>query len=354
MLKYLSHITIIREIVMKRTTKNLICAASLIAIASIAACGPKTSQEMETAEVTEPVTAAVDESWKNGRNLTGYDVSDKNGARTLWVEFGEESADIYDDKGQIFGSVNYGQLKDTEYSKQGFAFADIDNDGYLDASMPGIKNEFGNYTYNWIYNFVDRKFMDRTAELTNEKEVLWLIANGILGNNSSRQITQMFNNSDVGVVNGVVTLDNRNCKAYSISDDGRETARLYYDQNGDWYIDEGCKNIYSIMAVKNDSYVLDGVLTTPRARSIAGYTLADFYGDASAVSTGISQLWVAAGDASVSADSISSAINSVVSAYEIVIDDKGTIRRMSRGGTNVFEMAAGQFGIDLSKYEKLK
>ena len=121
MLKYLSHITIIREIVMKRTTKNLICAASLIAIASIAACGPKTSQEMEAAEVTEPVTAAVDESWKNGRNLTGYDVSDKNGARTLWVEFGEESADIYDDKGQIFGSVNYGQLKDTEYSKQGFA-----------------------------------------------------------------------------------------------------------------------------------------------------------------------------------------------------------------------------------------
>ena len=81
---------------MKRTTKNLICAASLIAIASIAACGPKTSQEMEAAEVTEPVTAAVDESWKNGRNLTGYDVSDKNGARTLWVEFGEESADIYD------------------------------------------------------------------------------------------------------------------------------------------------------------------------------------------------------------------------------------------------------------------
>ena len=100
--------------------------------------------------------------------------------------------------------------------------------------------------------------------------------------------------------------------------------------------------------------MLDGVLTTPRAKSIAGYTLADFYGDASAVSTGISQLWVAAGDASVSADSISSAINSVVSAYEIVIDDKGTIRRMSRGGTNVFEMAAGQFGIDLSKYEKLK
>lgn len=353
MLKYLSHITIIREIVMKRTTKKLICAASLIAIASIAACGPKTSQEMEAAEVIEPVTTAVDESWKNGKNLTGYDVSDKNGARTLWVEFGEESADIYDDKGQLFGSVNYGELKDADYSKQGFGFADIDNDGYLDASMPGIKNEFGNYTYNWIYNFVERKFMDRTAELSNEKEVLWLIANGILGNNSSRQITQMFNNSDVGVVNGVVTLDDRNCKAYSISDDGKETARLYYDQNGDWYIDEGCKDIYSIMASKNDSYILDGILATSKAKSIAAYTLSDFYANPSGVATAIGQLWTAAGDASVSADSISGAINSVVSAYEIVIDDKGTIRRMP-GGTNVFDMAANQLGIDLSKYEKLK
>ena len=59
---------------MKRTARSLICAASLMALASMAACESKTSQSMEVAEVIEPVTEAVDESWKNGRNLTGYDV----------------------------------------------------------------------------------------------------------------------------------------------------------------------------------------------------------------------------------------------------------------------------------------
>lgn len=320
----------------------------------LTACGKAPSdnynatQESQTQIETQP-------AWREGKAYSEYDVSDKNGARKLWVDFGEETAVVYEDDGTRMTELNYGTLADLEYAKAGFKFEDTDNDGYVDISMPYVKNIFGSYTYHWIYNFVSREFMDKYSELTNEDEILWLIANGILGQNSSRQITQVYNNPDIGVVNGNITLDGHVCKAYNISDNGNVSARLYFDQDGEWYIDRGCSQIFSEISGSDDAYILDGVCAAGRAVTIANYTLGDYYSNPPGVSSAIVELWSAAGDdvSYVSSDALQNAINGVVSAYEIVIDDEGTIRRMSRG-TNVFDMACQQFGKDQNKYSNLK
>lgn len=331
--------------------KKIAVCAILGGLLCLTACGGAATQEEITQE--ETTQAEADAAWRDGMNYISYSVNDKNGARNLWVDFGEESADVYEDDGTLIVTLNYGALEDIEYAKEGFAFEDTDNDGYVDISMPYVKNEFGSYTYHWIYNFVDRVFMDKTSELTNEKEVLWLIANGILGTDSSRQITQVFNNPDIGVINGNITLDGHVCKAYSVIDSGRETARLYFDQNGGWYIDEGCRQIYSVISSVDDTYILNGVCSTERARAIVSYTLSDYYSNPQGVASSIVSLWEAAGDSTVAAESVQGAVNSTVSAYEIVIDDEGTIRRMP-GGTNVFDMACAQIGINQEKYANLR
>lgn len=332
--------------------KITMCAALGLSV-MLAACGPKQTEEIATQP--EETQAVVDTSWREGKDYLGYDVNDKNGARKLWVDFGAESAGVYEDNGTQIATLNYGQLSDLEYAKAGFKFEDTDNDGYVDISMPYVKDVFGNYTYHWIYNFVSREFMDKYSELTNEKEVLWLIANGILGQNSSRQITQVFNSTDIGVVNGNITLDGHVCKAYNIVDNGNVSARLYFDQDGEWYIDDGCRQIYSIIDSNDESYFFNGVCATERARAIAGYTLGDYYANPSGVSAAIIELWVAAGEnvSSISAGSIQNAVEGVVNAYEIVIDDEGTIRRMSRA-TNVFDMACRQLGIDSGRYSNIR
>lgn len=319
----------------------------------LTACGTAPAgNDVPTETQTQIQTAPA---WRDGKSYSEYNVNDKNGARSLWVDFGEESAAVYEDDGTLMAELNYGVLDDLEYAKAGFRFEDTDNDGYADISMPYVKNIFGSYTYHWIYNFVSREFMDKYSELTNENEILWLIANGLLGQNSSRQITQVYNNPDLGVVNGNITLDGHICKAYNILDNGNVSARLYFDQDGEWYIDRGCRQIFSEISGVDDSYVLDGVCAAGRALTIAGYTLGDYYANPSGVSNAIVELWNAAGDdvSNVSADSVQNVINAVVSAYEIVIDDEGTIRRMSRA-TNVFDMSCQQLGKDQNKYSNLK
>lgn len=334
--------------------KKIAMCAALVLSVMLVSCGPKQAEEVVTQP--EETQAVVDSSWRDGKDYLGYDINDKNGARKMWVDFGEESADVYEDNGTKVTTLNYGALSDFEYAKAGFKFEDTDNDGYVDISMPYVKSVFGNYTYHWIYNFVSREFMDKYSELTNEKEVLWLIANGILGQNSSRQITQVFNSADIGVVNGNITLDGHVCKAYNIVDNGNVSARLYFDQDGEWYIDKGCRQIYSVIDNRDDSYFFDGVCATDRTRTIATYTLGSYYANPSGVSSDIIELWVAAGDdvSSISEASIRNAIESVVDAYEIVIDEeKGIIRRMSRA-TNIFDMACRELGIDGGRYSNLK
>lgn len=334
--------------------KISICAVLGLSL-MLAACGRKPADNNYDTQTEQDTQTAAEPAWREGKSYSAYDVSDKNGARKLWVDFGAETAVVYEDDGTTMAELNYGAVADLEYVKSGFKFEDTDNDGYVDISMPYVKDIFGSYTYHWIYNFVSREFMDKYSELTNENEILWLIANGILGQNSSRQITQVYNNPDLGVVNGNITLDGHVCKAYNILDNGSVSARLYFDQDGEWYIDRGCIQIFSEISSEGDAYILDGVCATGRSVSIANYTLGDYYSNPSGVASSIVELWSAAGDdvSAVSAGAIQDAVNGTVSAYEIVIDDEGTIRRMSRS-TNVFDMACQHFGKDLNKYSNLK
>ncbi len=318
----------------------------------LCACGKKQETPVVTAATPEPTTV-VDTSWRDGKDYVAYDLSDKNGNRRWWVDFQSSVVTIYEDDGTVAAELQLGAENDIEYIKSGFVIHDYDGDGYLDVSIPSAKDAFGNYTYHWVYNFVDKQFMDKTAELTNEKEVLTQIANGVLGENTSRQITQMFNQQDMGVVNGLMELDNQSCKAYSVVDNGTPSATLCFGSDGTWYIDVGNKKLYSVLDAMGGDYYFAGVCATEKAKQIAAYTLGEYLVDTSGVSSDIVNLFEASGNTTVTQSGVQNAINGVVSAYEIVIDDKGTIRRMSRG-TNVFQIVCEQYGIATESYEYLK
>lgn len=331
---------------MKKSLVLLITGAAML----LTACGSskKAATTVATVANTQPESTKARvsaTSWRDGKDYMCYDVSDKNGSRKLWVEITKNMITIYNDDGKIFAQLKSEGMDDIEYSKSGFTLADVDNDGYIDISMPCQKDEFGKYTYHWIYNFVDKTFMDKYAELTNEEAVLTQISNGILGQSTGRKFKQVFNDSALGVVSGKIEIDSQNCKLYNVTEDNTVVARLCFGSDGSWYIDAKNNQLYSKLEAEDGNYKYSKVCESDKTKKIVSYTLSQFLSSPSAVATDISDLLEAAGESAPSASSIQSYINGVVSAYEIVIDDKGTIRRMDRG-TNVFNMVIKNYGID--------
>lgn len=333
---------------MRRDMKRYLLGTIICASMLLTACGGNKSQQtvatVQQPSTQEPTFESIT-AWRDGKDYMCYDVSDKNGTRKLWVEITKNMITIYNDDGKIFAQLKSEGMDDIEYSKKGFKFQDVDGDGYIDISMPCMKDEFGKYTYHWIYNFVDKVFMDKYAELTNEEAVLTQICNGVLGQNSSRQFKQVYNDADLGVVSGKIQLDGQDCKFYNVTEDGTVKARLCFGTDGTWYIDSKDIQLYSVLTAKDGEYVYQGVCESEKTKKIVSYTLGQFLSSPSAVASDISELLEAAGEKAPSASNIANSINSAVSAYEIVIDDKGTIRRMDRS-TNVFNMVCANFGID--------
>lgn len=319
-------------------------------------CGEKKEVPIQTVpEVQLPTTAKTyDPNWKDGMELVGFDLNDKNGQRRVWANVGEKAITLYDDNGVSWTELNHGEFADVEYSRKGMTFRDEDNDGYLDVIVPSQNTEFGKYNYVWLYNFVTKRFDKEYIELANEKEVLTMIANGIIGQNSARQITQIFNDASANVLNGVATVEDKKGKAYNVIEGNEVKARLYFFQEGDgiWYIETGLDGILSVITSKDGEYAFSGVAKTEKAKSIAAYTVGDFKASNTGVSQDIAKLFAAAGD-NESAGAIQSAISSYIEAYESVRDEEGN-RRVMSSSINVFTVACEKLGVNQGTYSNLK
>ena len=98
--------------------KISICAVLGLSL-MLAACGRKPADNNYDTQTEQDTQTAAEPAWREGKSYSAYDVSDKNGARKLWVDFGAETAVVYEDDGTTMAELNYGAVADLEYAKSG-------------------------------------------------------------------------------------------------------------------------------------------------------------------------------------------------------------------------------------------
>jgi hypothetical protein len=343
------------EIMKKMVSGALVGCMLLMAGCGTSAVAGQSATQAATQQVTQATTKAAGSGWKDGIDLVGFDINDKNGQRRVWVSIGTMAMTVYNDDGNSWASFTHAEFADLDYSRKNMEFKDVDGDGYLDIVVPTQNTDFGKYNYIWTYDFVNKRFDNEYIELANEKEVLTGIANGILGESSSRQITQVFNDSQLGIVNGTVAIGDTKAKVYNVVEGTTTKARLYFSSegNGSWYVDTDLDDILGVVVSNSGSFSLSGVAANSTAKAIAAYTVGDYRSSKSKVSQDIANLLTTAGEKNVTSTAVENAINAVVDAYENVRDEDGNKRTYS-STANVFDMVCEKLELDSKAYSGLK